>query len=109
MAQIHIKENTTAEIAVVEEQGRTETECSNCSKINKDTKDLVHEADCAGEWTRAIAYIYAPAYQNMLVIPRAANLNDAMNKAQRCGGDPRTVVLYSNPVIACAPYIRCNL
>jgi hypothetical protein len=109
MAQIHIKEKTTVEGSVVEEQGKRIAECSSCSQINKDHKDLVHEADCAGEWTRAVAYIYAPAYQNMLVIPSATSLADAVNKTRRCGGDPTHVWFYSSPVVACAPYIRCNL
>ena len=108
MPHVHLKEKTIVEMPFVEEQGRHETECTSCTKVNKDDKDLVTEG-CAGEYVRATAYIYAPAYQNSLVIPRALNLADAMNRAQRCGGDPRTVVFYTPAASACAPYLRCNL
>jgi hypothetical protein len=100
MAQIHIKENTTVETA--------HKEACDCTEVGKDAKGLARDVDCAGEFTRAIAYINAPDNQNMLIIPSASSLNDAVSKALRCGGG-YPVNFYSNPVLACAPYIRCNL
>jgi hypothetical protein len=110
MPRIYIKEQTTIESPVVEEAGRALTECSNCSRVEKGSPNLVREADCdGGEWTQATAYIYAPDFQNMLVIPSATSLADAVDKTRRCGGDPNRVWFYSSPVLACAPYVRCNL
>jgi hypothetical protein len=106
MAQIHMKEKTTVETSY----GHP---CEDCIKVSKDAKGLTRADDngdngCAGEFTMATAYINAPAYQNMLIIPSATSLNDAVNKASRCGGGP-PVNFYSNAVLACAPYIRCPL
>jgi hypothetical protein len=100
MAQIHIKENTTVETSYGQP--------CDCTEISKDAKGLAREFDCAGEPTSATAYINAPDYQNMLIIPSANSLADATNKALRCGGG-YPVNFYSNLIFACAPYIRCNL
>jgi hypothetical protein len=104
MARIRIKANTMATTTV----GGTLSESADCSKVTQDSPKLTRELDCAGEWTQAVAYINAPEYQNMLVIPSATSLNDATDKARRCGGG-HPVTWYDNPVLACAPYIRCNL
>jgi len=102
MAQIHIKENTTVETA--------HGGACNCTQVAKGAKGLERLADddCAGEFTNATAYINSPDNQNLLIIPSATSLADATSKAQRCGGG-YPVNFYSNPVLACAPYIRCNL
>jgi hypothetical protein len=108
MAQIHIKGETSAEVALLTES-TAQAECTSCTQIEKDNPRLDRTYRCAGEWTQAIAYIYAPQYQNMLVIPSATSLPDAVDKTRRCGGNPQSVTFYSSPVLACAPYIRCNL
>jgi hypothetical protein len=102
MAQIHMKENTTVETLYSQP-------CEDCKKISKDEKGLERVADCAGEWTTATAYINAPDYQNMLVIPSARSAQDAVNKAFKCGGGYPVNWYNGSVVLACAPYIRCNL
>lgn len=110
MAQIHVvTAGTTVEMSVPDAKALKQTECQDCTEVGK--ADVAQQADmqCAGEWTRCIAYINNPQHQNMLVIPSATSLADGVNKAARCGGDPTRVTYWSNPVLACAPYIRCNL
>ena len=53
MPHVHLKEKTIVEMPFVEEQGRHETECTSCTKVNKDDKDLVTEG-CAGEYVRQL-------------------------------------------------------
>jgi hypothetical protein len=102
MARLHIKEGTSVETSY----GKP---CEECTKlISKDAEGLERVGDCAGESTTADAYINSPEYGNMLIIPSATSLADATNKALRCGGG-YPVNCYGNPILACAPYVRCNL
>ncbi len=64
---------------------------------------------CAGEWTRAVAYINDPANQNQMVIRNAANLQDAVRRAHICRSDVGNVSYFQEGArLACAPYIACS-
>ena len=66
-------------------------------------------AECAGEWTRAVAVINDPAHQNTLVIRNAINLQDAVSRARGCRSDVGTVTYFGEGArLACAPYIACG-
>jgi len=66
------------------------------------------DADCAGEWTVAIGTINDAAYNNTLVIRgNFVDANSAFQKGKQCRPDLSNVDLYSNPVLACAPYLVC--
>ena len=108
MAQIHIKADTTAEMATTENNPAL-VEGGSCEKVEKGAKGLKDiGAQCAGEWTNAIAWINEPSFQNMMVIRNATSLQDAVRRAARCRADARNVTFYSPAVVACAPYIACN-
>ena len=108
MARVHIKADTTMEIGKALPSSKAEKGC--CVEVPKNSKELVRGTDdCAGEWTHAICWIDNPEYGNMMIIPSATSFQDAQSKAGRCGGAASTVTYYSYAVLACAPYIRCNL
>jgi hypothetical protein len=66
-------------------------------------------ANCAGEWTRAVAVINAPAHGNTLVIRNAASVQDAVRRANKCRNDVGTVSFFDEGSrLACAPYVVCD-
>ena len=109
MAQIHIiTANTTVETAAVKHSGAFVEE-KKPTKVEKGAKEQDAKiTQCAGEWTQAVAYIDDPQHQNMLVIRNVTSLEQAVDHARRCRADARNVTFYSNPVVACAPYIACG-
>jgi hypothetical protein len=80
------------------------------SKVDKSAaKKPDPSADCAGEWTRAVALITEPAYQNMMVIRNASNAQDAWRRANLCRSDVQSATFFDEGArLACAPYIACN-
>ncbi len=109
MAQIHIvMANTTVETGPVKYSGAFVEEMKP-TKVEKGAKELDAKlTPCAGEWTQAIAYINDPQHQNMLVIRNVTSYEQAVDHARRCRPDAGAVTFYSNPVVACAPYIACG-
>lgn len=86
--------------------------------VGEPTGKLVSEKDanltktegCAGEWTRAVCEISAPAQQNMLVIRDPVNNSThALQKAKACGYAPSSCSYFVEGYrMACAPYIACK-
>lgn len=68
------------------------------------------QAACAGEFTRAMSAINAPAYQNQMVIRNATSLQDAVRRANRCRNDVvSTSFFVEGARLACAPYLVCDV
>jgi len=78
----------------------------NGEGLKKD--DLQKMDGCAGQYTSCAATINDPANQNLMIIPAASEVQDAMRRAKECRSDVSTVTCYSSAVLACAPYILCS-
>ena len=79
------------------------------SKVTAKSPGLKKRDECAGEWTRAVASINDPEYQNMLVIRNASNLADAIRRAHNCRTDVQDVTYFEEGArLACAPYMACD-
>lgn len=69
---------------------------------------LKKQDGCPGEFTVCVAAINEPEYQNMMVVHRANEAQDALRRAKQCRSDVTQVTCYSSSVFACAPYITCD-
>ena len=64
---------------------------------------------CAGEWTRAVARINAPEYNNQMVVRNAHSSQDAWRRAQKCRPDAQSASYFEEGArLACAPYLVCD-
>lgn len=67
------------------------------------------QADCGGEFTRAIARIPDSQYNYQMVVRHATNPADAWRRAKKCRADAENVTFFHEGArLACAPYLACD-
>jgi len=69
---------------------------------------LKKQGSCPGEFTVCVAAINDPEHQNLMVVHRATEIQDAKRRANQCRSDVTQVTCYSSSVFVCAPYITCD-
>jgi hypothetical protein len=90
---------------VIAEPGTTEP-LGSPTEITPSDQGLETSGECAGAYTRAIAYLHNPPYQMNVV--NAQNVNDILGRARKCRSDVYSANWFTPAILICAPYIECK-
>lgn len=71
-------------------------------------EELKKQDRCPGEFTVCVATINDPEHQNLMVVHRATEAQDALRRAKQCRSEVTQATCYSSSVFVCAPYITCD-